>query len=425
MKRPNILYLHSHDTGRCVQPCGYAVPTPNLQCLAEQGVLFRQAYCASPTCGPSRACLLTGQSAHACGKLGQTARGFPLEHVSRHLVRTLKAAGYLTALAGIQHEARSGAEIGYDQVLGPRREGAERGVEFLDACPGQPFFLSVGLHETHRPFPEAHPEGDARWCLPPAPLPDAPDTREDMGRFKASARVMDRKMGAVLDALERNNLAGNTLVICTTDHGPPFPGMKCSLADGGIGVMLVMRGPGGFGGGRALDALVSHVDICPTLCELLGIEKPGWLEGVSLLPLVLGEAEKAREEIFAEINYHAAYEPVRCVRTERYKYIRRYAERSKAFAANIDDSPSKDLWMQHGWHEAEQPREALYDLMFDPCEACNLAGAPSCEAVLRDMRARLLAWQTRTGDPLLSGPVPAPPGARITPSDALSPHQGR
>ena len=68
-ERPNVLYLHSHDTGRYVQPYGYDVPTPNIQRLAEQGILFRQAFCAAPTCSPSRAALLTGQCAHSSGML--------------------------------------------------------------------------------------------------------------------------------------------------------------------------------------------------------------------------------------------------------------------------------------------------------------------------------------------------------------------
>ncbi len=75
---PNILYLHSHDTGRYVQPYGHAIPTPNIQRLAEQGVLFRKAFCAAPTCSASRACLLTGQYAHSNGMLGLAHRGFSL-----------------------------------------------------------------------------------------------------------------------------------------------------------------------------------------------------------------------------------------------------------------------------------------------------------------------------------------------------------
>src|SRR5207247_1678035 len=101
-------------------------------------------------------------------------------------------------------------------------------------------------------------------------------------------------------------------------------GMKCHLTDRGIGVMLILRGPGVFSGGKVCDAMVSQIDLFPTLCDLLEIEKPAWLQGRSLLPLLHGEAEEVNDEIFAEVTYHAAYEPQRCVRTRRWKYIRRY-----------------------------------------------------------------------------------------------------
>ena len=103
MPKPNILYIHSHDTGRYLQPYGHAIPTPNLQRLAERGVLFRRAYCAAPTCSPSRAALLTGQSPHSAGMLGLANRGFRLRDFNQHIIHTLKPSGYNSALAGIQH----------------------------------------------------------------------------------------------------------------------------------------------------------------------------------------------------------------------------------------------------------------------------------------------------------------------------------
>ena len=89
MTPPNILYLHSHDTGRSVQPYGYPVPTPRIQGLAEEGVLFRQAFCAASTCSASRACLLTGQYAHSNGMLGLAHRGWSLNDYHHHIVHTL------------------------------------------------------------------------------------------------------------------------------------------------------------------------------------------------------------------------------------------------------------------------------------------------------------------------------------------------
>ncbi len=426
MKSPNVLYIHSHDTGRYVQPYGHNIPTPHLQRLAEQGVLFRQCFCAGPTCSPSRAALVTGQSPHSSGMIGLAHRGFSLRNHDQHIVHTLGKAGYESSLIGVQHVAQNPDAIGYDRVVHLPSHRAEHvapaAVRFLNGQPHEPFFLSVGFSETHRVFHDPGPE-DPRYTLPPAPLPDVPRTRQDMARYKASARVLDDGIGAVLAALDSSGLAGNTLVICTTDHGIAFPGMKCNLTDHGLGVMLIIRGPGGFAGGLVSDAMVSHIDLFPTVCELIGLPAPGWLQGVSLLPLVHGTADQVRDEIFAEVTYHAAYEPKRAVRTHRHKYTRRFQERSSPVLPNCDDSPSKDVWMEQGWQRQAPEVEQLFDLVFDPNEAHNLAPDSAMADVLADMRERLTRWMRETDDPLLRGPVPAPPGARANDPDGISPRE--
>jgi len=428
---PNILYLHSHDTGRYISPYGFAAPTPNLQRLAEQGVLFRQAFCTNPTCSASRSSLLTGQWPHNNGMTGLAHRGWSLNDYSHHLIHTLHAHGYHSALCGVQHVAshRDGKPwdvIGYKEHLSGEDDRAQMAVEWLEDAPPEPFFLSVGFVETHRQFPEPAcdcPETDPRFARPPLPIPETPETCADMAAFNTLARRLDAQMGRVLDALERSGLAENTLVICTTDHGIAFPRMKCNLEDSGIGVMLIMRGPGGFSGGRALHGMVSHIDVFPTICDYLGIEPPGWLQGVSFMPLVRGEAQEVREELFAEVNWHAAYEPLRAVRTRRYKYIKRYDGRTRPVLPNCDDSPSKQLWMDHGWAEREPYAEALFDLVCDPHETNNLVADPADTAVLADMRARLQRWMAETDDPLLKGPVPAPKGAKANDPDGVSPNE--
>lgn len=427
MPRPNILYLHSHDTGRYVQPYGYAVSTPNIQRLAEEGMLFRQAFCVAPTCSASRAALLTGQYAHSAGVTGLVHRGWRLRDYGQHLLHTLRRAGYHTVLGGLQHLHPDRTQLGYDQIIAPAQstrvaDVAPAAAEFLRSQPQQPFFLDVGFFETHRKFPQAAPD-EARYVRPPAPLPDTPATRQDMADFITMARELDRGVGMVLDALDAAGLAENTLVIQTTDHGLAFPAMKCNLTDHGAGVLLIVRGPGGFSGGRVCDAMVSHLDIFPTLCELLAIEPPPWLHGQSLLPLVRGEAEELHEAIFAEVTYHAAYEPQRAVRTRRYKYIRRYGERTRPVLPNCDDGLSKTLWVEHGWRERTVASEQLYDLLFDPNESNNLASDAAYGPVLADLRQRLERWMEETDDPLRHGAPPAPAGAQFNDPDGLSPNE--
>lgn len=428
--RPNLIYLHSHDTGRYLSPYGHAVQTPNLHRLAEDGVLFRQAFAAAPTCSPSRAALLTGQAPHNSGMMGLAHRGWRLNDPSQHLVHTLKGAGYHTALVGVQHLASEpgGAErLGYDEAVqtggNHPAELAAAAEQFLVQPRTQPFFLDLGFVETHLLPGGAssfgHAAGDPRYVRPPAPLPDTAATRQDMADFGVAVSLLDDACGRVLRALVAHGLAENTLLICTTDHGLPFPGMKGTLSDHGLGVALIVRGPG-FRGGRVVSPMVSQLDLFPTLCELLALPAPGWLQGRSLLPLLHGETA-LHDVLFAETTHHVAYEPQRAARTERYKYIRQFSARGKAVPSNTDDSVSKDVWLGCGWLERTVPEEQLFDLFFDPHEAHNVAAEPGYEAVLMELRGQLRAWMERTADPLLSGDVPVPPGTLTRDPDAISP----
>jgi arylsulfatase A-like enzyme len=427
---PNILYIHSHDTGRLTSPYGYAVPTPNLQKLASEGVLFRETFSAAPTCSPSRASLLTGECPHSNGMLGLVNRGFSMTPTGyqHHIIRTLKReAGYYSALVGLQHIAKDPHTIGYDHVEhvhGNRVvDVTPRAVRFIqNHLRGlrQPFWLTVGYFETHRPYHKAVLEDDKRYIAPPKPIPDVPASRLDMANFHETVRTLDWGVGEVLAALEAAGLAENTLVISTTDHGISWPMMKCNLYDGGMGVHLVMRGPGGFTGGKVCDSMISQLDVFPTICELLKISPPAWLQGRSFLPVLRGESQEINDALFAEVNYHASYEPKRAVRTKRWKYIRHFDGRTHPVLPNCDDSPTKTYWLQNGWAKQTVAPEALYDLVFDPNERNNLVEDPTHKAALEEMRKRLDSWMHSTNDPLLHGPVKAPPGVRLNSPDQIS-----
>jgi N-sulfoglucosamine sulfohydrolase len=425
--RPNVLYLHSHDTGRYVQPYGYPVPTPNIQHMADQGVLFRQAFCAAPVCSGSRAALLTGQCTHETGMLGLAHRGYRLRHPERHIVNVLRDAGYWTALVGEQHVSMDPGDLGYDLVVdldSTRVSEVAPAATKLIATRAQeeaPFFLSIGFFETHREFFEPSSIRDVLYSRPPENILDNAQTRRDMASFRASARALDQGVGTVLNALEENGLADDTLVFLTTDHGLAFPDAKCTMFDRGIGVMLLMRGPGGFERGRVNDALVSQLDLYPTICDVVGLEHPSWLEGTSLLPLIRGEVAEIHQEVFAEVTYHAAYEPQRAVRTSRYKYMRRYdTAHPGRVPANLDDSLTKDVLLAAGWAEVDPPWEALFDLWVDPSEGNNRIEDPALAGVADDLRRRLNDWMVRTADPLIDGPVPPGEGTFFNTVDQIS-----
>lgn len=440
MNPPNIVYLHSHDTGRYIQPYGYAVETPAMQRFAEQAALFRNAFCAGPTCSPSRAALLTGQAPHSAGMMGLAHRGWSMNDYSQHLLHTLRGIGYDSALCGVQHIAGKNVggvkAIGYDEVMEFKNGGAGQPHAvraFLERRrqTRRPFFLSVGFIETHRRgewhLPDDSPVGDGRYVRAPSPLPDTPATRRDFADYRECVRRLDGYYGRILQSLEDTGLADNTLVIITTDHGIAYPHMKCNLTDHGIGVLLMIRPPRAwrdtFRAGAVVEPMVSHIDIFPTLCDLLGIDRPPWLQGRSMVPLLRGEIDALHEAVFSEVTWHAAYEPKRCLRTARYKYIRRFdVDRfAQQVLANCDNSASKTLLVDHDWLSRRRERESLYDLVFDPNEANNLADAPGMGDVLADLRGRLDRWMADTHDPLLQGQVAARPGDTITPQDRYDP----
>ncbi len=448
MKKLNIIYIHAHDLGRFCEPMGYDIPAPNLMRFAKEGVLFRQCYASAPTCAPSRAALLTGQYPHCCGMLGLPSEplGYSMNDYSRHISAFLKQQGYSTALVGAQHVAREPWAppedvLAYDHFLNAEtRDGsldkpglAASAAEFLEQEHEEPFFLSVGFFDPHRnndgdrrTFIESRPIDEpadiderARYCQPWPHMPDNAITRREMANFRMGVAWLDKDVGTVLEAIDRAGLRENSLVIFTTDHGPGVCEMKTTLTDRGTGVVTIIRGPSDpsygdtslFTGGRVIDAMTQHIDLYPTFCEAINAEKPDWLDGKSLMPLIRDEVEELHNCIFSEQTYHYSAEPrpLRAVRTKRYKYIRSY--RADA-PRGIDEGPPQAWWKTFGYKNMLFPDESLFDLVFDPNEANNLANSPDHAEVLKEMRKHLRDWMKSTDDPLIDGAIPIPPVGR-------------
>ncbi len=437
--RMNLVYIHTHDSGRYWQPYGAPVCMPETMRFAEEGLLFRNAFTAAPTCSPSRAAMLTGRAAHSSGMLGLAHRGFSLADPEMHLSAFLRRNGFETVLAGVQHEAADDKDLSYERIISdpvlknsPEADlvNAGRAAAYLREAHERPFFLSFGMFSTHRPYPDHRAYGiDPESVKPPFPAADNEATRADMADYTSSALIADRSAGIVLDALKESGAYDDTVVLMTTDHGLAWPRMKCTLYDTGIGVALILRVPGMKRAGQQTDRLVSQVDLFPTICDLLGLEKPAGLQGVSLLP-VIEEDRPVRDAVFAEVNYHAAYQPMRCVRTERYKLIRRYGEAEKIVWPNIDDSPAKEQLYaavkENGTGEdgpVAAPVEEFYDLLKDPEEQEDRISDPAYAEDIASLRAGMKHWMKETEDPLLlnGGIVPRPAGAVVNRKSCYSP----
>jgi len=440
----NIVLLHAHDAGRYVQPYGFPFENPHLMQFAQESVLFRKAFCAAPTCGPSRSAMLTGQYPHQIGMFGLPGgQGWKCDDYGKHLVNQLNHWGYETVLAGVQHEASHKEhfpEIGYARVLEreapARKQDGECYPETIDKVEAflatydqeKPFFLSIGIDEPHRdnlPRAELNLHGksdrfsktrfydpeklDWRYTAPMPWLPDLPEIRKDMESYREGVRIMDEYMGRVFYALKHNGREDDTLVIVTSDHGTEFPGGKKTLRDQGTQVMLMIRGPRcmntPFFGGKVIEPMVTHLDLYPTLCELLGKEPNHPLEGSSLLPLAAGNVDFLHTHIFAEQTYHGPLEALRSVRTERYKYIRRH---EPAGPKMKQDGPPTALMESFGFYNRDIGHEELYDLYLDPMEACNRAFEPSYLNIKDQLSAELDTQMERTRDPFPTANFPFP-----------------
>jgi len=391
--RKNIIHIITHDTGRYIGCYGASVNTPNIDTLAEEGVIFTNYFCTAPQCSPSRASMFSGILPHNNGVYGLSHRGFILKDDIPYLPKILKENGYKTYLFGIQHETNwdKSEKLGYQKIIKSKSHSCidiiPDLITFLNSKPSEPFFISVGFSETHLPWPVV--ENFDKNIKVPDFLPDVEEVKKDMAGFNIVIDRVDKAIGEIVKALKKNNLYESTLIIFTTDHGLPLPGAKATLFDPGIGVFLIIRGDG-FEGGREINCLSSNIDLMPTILDYLGIEIPENIEGKSLMPAVKGEKEEIRDEIFVELTYHAAYDPQRGIRTKRYKYIRSFEVRPFYFPPNVDPSFSKEYFRKLGYFEKIRPFEMFFDLENDPLERNNLIDKQEYKEIIEVCRKKLI-----------------------------------
>lgn len=413
--RPNILVIIVHDLGTHLGCYGdSSVRSPNLDKLASEGVRMESHFGTAAYCSPARGSLFTGRYPHSNGLLGLVNLGWDLPESSVTIARSLGEAGYETFLFGMQHEKKDPSRLGFDHV-GERSLGstcskvAPLVTHFLDergASDGRPFYARVGFSEVHRRYDGFSAERANEVNVPPF-MKDTPGAREDLAMFHGSIEHMDSSVGEVLEALDRNGLRENTLVVFTTDHGIAFPRAKATIYDPGIHTTMLMRWPGGnLPEGRVFPEMVSGVDLSPTLHEAAGVEPPPGVQGRSYLGLLQGRNYEPRTEVFAGQNT-APDDIKRGIRTARYKYIRNYDEGpTLRLPTDIETSLTRrDLGDEH---LAPRPAVELYDLESDPLEMVNLAGRPEMAAVEQDLASRLDRFQRETDDPILSGTIPRP-----------------
>ena len=430
--RPNIVIFLSDDHGREFAGCygNPAIKTPHMDALAAEGMRCTSVFSPSPTCSPARAALYTGLYPARNGTMGNHTDCKPTLH---SLPTYLKSLGYRVVLVN-KADVRPKEVFDFEyvdatlpsnpkQLRRYRSEGLDTaGVDRVLAGhakdhPHQPLCLIVGESCPHVVWEQNKIYDPAALPIPPYMI-DTPKTRAGLANYYQDITTMDRHLGEVLNSLAAHGFANNTLFVYTTDQGAEWPRSKWTLYDTGIRVPLIIRWPGKVTAGSTCDALISFVDVTPTLVDVAGGQPAENLDGRSFLPVVLGKCKDFREKIYGthtgdkQMNVF----PQRCVRDRRYKYILNLRPECvwTTHFTKVDGIPNshKDIW--DSWvkkaasdpHAARlldliehHPAEELYDTWNDADELKNLAGRADLQPVLEAMRRDLKEWMTAQGDP--------------------------
>lgn len=419
-----------------------AIRTPHLDQLAARGLRFRQAFATTASCSASRSVILTGLHNHANAQYGHehSYHHFRAYENTRSLPVLLSKAGYHTVRIGKLHVGPPDV-FPFDETLA----GSERNaVEMAEKCRGllaakseKPFFLYFCPADPHRsagsvpdhplrpnPFgnrPQGFPGVEESRYRPedvrvPPFLPDTPVCRAELAQYYQSVSRIDQGLGRLVQILRDTGRIDDTLIVFTSDHGIAFPGAKTTVYEPGLRVPMIVHGPGVRQAGMVSDAMVSHVDLAPTLLDYAGaLPQVSPFHGRSFLEAMNASNPSGWDEIYASHTFHeiTMYYPMRVVRQGRFKLIWNLAAPLPfPFASDLWESPTwQETWKQgpaaiYGRRTIQayihrSPFE-LYDLESDPDESRNLAADPRFAERLGLLKDRLRAFQARTKDPWLS-----------------------
>jgi len=426
----NVLLLIADDHGRGDLGCyGHpSIRTPNLDRIAENGVRFDNAFATVASCSASRSVIYSGLFNHTNGQFGHQ-HSFHNQHTHewvKGVPALLNEKGYKTAIINKFHvqprECYPFGEV-ITQGIGGRDTFAmaEKAKEFFNTDTDRPFFLVIGYSDPHRDWVSSNSRDypgiervdySADDVVVPPYLPDRPEVREEFVQYYRSVSRLDQGIGYVLYFLGESGRADDTLVMYISDNGIPFPGAKTTLYDPGIRMPMLVSTPELSRRGIVNNAMVSFIDIVPTILDWTGADPPEYeLPGRSILPVLERGNPPGWDEIFASHTFHeiTMYYPMRVIRTRKYKYILNLAHQLPfPFASDLYASPTwqgilerNDAMM--GVRRVDEyinrPREELYDLERDPDEVDNLAGRAQYASVLDGLRRRLREFQERTDDP--------------------------
>lgn len=444
--RPNILWITSEDNDYGWLGCygNEQAVTPNLDKLAEGGVLFKHAYSNSPVCAVARSTILNGAYAVTQGTQHMRSRHKISEHYQPYVSYFRKAGYYCTNKTKTDYNFE-----GNDKALWD--DGSNK-AHYKNRPEGSPFFSVVNLTTSHESslFESKIKSNRKKGVIPEETrvkvgdvelrpyLPDLLEIRNDVAIYHDVMTAMDKQVGELLSELEDAGLAEDTIVFYYGDHGGITPRGKRYLKDSGTHIPMLVHVPekwkhlSPFKAGEKVDEMVAFVDLAPTVLSLVGMKKPAQMQGRAFL----GEHRVEPGDDAVVFLYADRFDEIYGMRRGlvsdegRWKYIRRFTPGSPAApysyyqfgqagwvawekawkAGKLADNEGK-IW------EPNQVVEELFDLRADPWEVKNLAGDAKYAERLKEMRERLKWKMVETGD---SGVIPEGMFAELAPNGAIS-----
>jgi len=417
-EKPNILWIVVDDMSANFGCYGEkTIETPHVDRLARDGTRFTKAFVTAPVCSPSRSALITGMYQTSIGahhhRSGRGADKIRLPAGVETVPAIFRRAGYFTSIGSwpmTKAQGKTDYNFEWDKADYDSSDWADRKS-------GQPFFAQVQLHggklRDGRGLSDAVKKAVGTLTSPdavklPPYYPDDPVIREDWARYLDAVRYTDLQVGEVLQRLEAEGLASNTLLFFMTDHGISHARGKQFLYDEGVHIPLVVRGPGVAAGAVRTD-LVEHLDLAASSLAAAGIALPKGMQSRD----ILANDYKSREAVFAARDRcDETVEHLRMVRTSKWKYIRNFLPKRPHLQPNAYKDGKPTVRRLRELHDSgkltglpeqllfapERAPEELYDLEADPFEVRNLAADPSRESALKEMRGRLDRWMEETAD---------------------------
>lgn len=414
---PNIVFLIGDDISWNDFGCygNDVVKTPNIDKLANDGMMFTNAFLTASSCSPSRISILTGRYPH-CNGAAELHSPLPADQLT--FVGELQKAGYYTAQAGKFHfgpEARKVFDRYTDDKKSKNGDGGEDNwVKWLQERPkSKSFFMWFASHDAHRvwgadKFMQPHNPED---IIVPPYLVDDLETKKDLASYYNEIQRLDFYVGEVRKELENQGVSENTIIVVCADNGRPFPRCKTRVYDSGMQTPFIAYWPKGIKKpGSVCNSLVSIIDVAPTFLELAGSKIAPNFQGRSFAKLFEKPKDEFRKFVFSEHNWHDFEAHERMVRSKDFLYVLNSRpnlelggpadSKNSLTQASLNKARENGIltFAQADNFATPRPVEELFNLNIDPLQLNNLASGEAYQHTLKELRNILKIWRDETGD---------------------------